>query len=157
MFDAAILDRPVDDRDPHAADILAPLLREAAANARGDFVSTARAMIRTQLAAGALSRENISRALGLSLRTLVYRLEALGLTYTGLADEAKFEAAQGMLRDGKTIAEMPPASASPSRAPSPAPSRLGPARRRQDGGPSGAGEERTRARRRGVPRFRIPR
>ncbi len=106
MFDAAILDRPVDDRDPHAADILAPLLREAAANARGDFVSTARAMIRTQLAAGALSRENISRALGLSLRTLVYRLEALGLTYTGLADEAKFEAAQGMLRDGKTIAEI---------------------------------------------------
>jgi AraC-like DNA-binding protein len=105
LFDAGVLGQPVHDRDPHAADILAPLLREAAANAQGDFISTARALIRTQLAAGALSRENITRALGLSVRTLVYRLKAVGLTYIGLADEAKFEAAQGLLRDGKTIAE----------------------------------------------------
>jgi AraC-like DNA-binding protein len=105
VFDAAILDRPVNDRDPHAADILAPLLREAAANAQGDFVSTARAVIRTQLAAGALSRETVCRALGLSTRTLVHRLETLGLTYTALADEAKFEAAQGWLVKGETITE----------------------------------------------------
>ena len=105
VFDAAILDRPVRDRDPHAADILAPLLREAAASAQSDFAWTTRALIRTQLAAGALSREAISRALGLSTRTLVSRLEALGLTYTGLADEAKFEAAQSWLIKGETIAE----------------------------------------------------
>ena len=105
VFDAAVLDQPVRDRDPHAADILAPLLREAAANAQGDFISTARAMIRTQLAAGTLSRENLARTLGLSPRTLVHRLEAHGFTYTRLADEAKYEAAQGLLKKGETIAE----------------------------------------------------
>ncbi len=105
VFDAGILDQPVHDRDPHAADILAPLLREAAANAQGHFVSTARAMIRTQLAAGTLSRETVARALGLSARTFVHRLEARGLTYSGLADDARFETAQDLLRKGKTIAE----------------------------------------------------
>jgi AraC-like DNA-binding protein len=105
VFDAAILDQPVRDRDPHAADILAPLLREAAAKAQGDFVSTTRAMIRTQLAAGTLSREGVCRALSLSVRTFVHRLEAHGLTYSGLADEAKYDAAQDLLRKGETIAE----------------------------------------------------
>jgi len=105
VFDAAILGQPVHDRDPHAADILAPLLREAAGNAQGDFVSTARALIRTQLAAGMLSRERVCRALSLSVRTFVHRLEARGLTYSGLADEAKYDAAQDLLRKGETIAE----------------------------------------------------
>ncbi len=105
VFDAAILTQPVRDRDPHAADILAPLLREAAANAQGDFVSTARSMIRARLAAGMLSRDSVCRALSLSPRTFVHRLESLGLTYTALADEAKFEAAQSLLVNGRSIAE----------------------------------------------------
>ena len=105
VFDAAILDRPVHDRDPHVAGILAPLLEEAAANVHGDFLSTARAMIRTQLAAGTLSRDSVCRALSLSQRTFVHRLEARGLTYTGLADEAKYEAAQSLLIKGQSIAE----------------------------------------------------
>ena len=100
VFDAAILDRPVHDRDPHVAGILAPLLEEAAANVQGDFLSTARAMVRTQLAAGTLSRDSVCRALSLSQRTFVHRLEARGLTYTGLADEAKYEAAQSLHDQG---------------------------------------------------------
>ena len=47
----------------------------------------------------------MARALGVSERTLVHRLDARGLTYSGLADEAKFEAAQSLLRKGETIAE----------------------------------------------------
>ncbi len=105
VFDAAVLGRPVHGRDPHIADILAPLLQEAAANAQGDFLSTARAAIRAQLAAGTLSRDSVCRALSLSLRTFVHRLEARGLTYTGLADEAKYEAAQGWLIKGQSITE----------------------------------------------------
>ncbi len=105
VFEAGVLGQPVHDRDPHAADILAPLLREAAASAQADFAWTARAMIRTQLAAGDLSRDNVCRALGMSSRTLVHRLATIGLTYTGLADEAKYEAAQGWLIKGETIAE----------------------------------------------------
>ncbi len=105
IFDAATLDEPVRGSDADAAEILAPLLREAAASAQGDFVSTVRSMIRTQLAAGSLSREGVWRALGLSGRTFGHRLEALGLTYTGLADEAKYEVAQALLRKGETIAK----------------------------------------------------
>ena len=105
VFDAGVLDQPVHDRDPHVAGILAPLLQEAAAGAQGDFLSTARAVIRTQLATGTLSRESVCRALSLSPRTFVHRLEARGLTYRGLADEAKYEAAQRLLRKGQPIAE----------------------------------------------------
>ena len=105
VFDARVLDQPVRDRDPHAADILAPLLREAAANAQGDFLATARATIRTQLAAGTLSRDAVARALSSSARTFVHRLKERGVTYTGLAEEAKYEAAQGLLLKGATIAE----------------------------------------------------
>jgi AraC-like DNA-binding protein len=105
VFDAGVLDQPTHDRDPHVTGVLAPLLQEAADEAQGDFLSTARAVIRTQLAAGALSRDSVCRALSLSPRTLVHRLEARGLTYSGLADEAKFEAAQSLLRKGHSIAE----------------------------------------------------
>ena len=106
LFNAAVLDRPALSGDPHATEILAPLLREAAASAQGDFGSTVRAMIRARLAAGMLSRENVARALGISARTLVHRLEARGLTYSRLADEAKFEAAQNLIRKGETIADI---------------------------------------------------
>ena len=105
VFDAAVLDRPAHDRDPHVAGIPAPLLEEAAANVQGDFLSTARAMIRAQIAAGTLSRDSVCRALSLSQRTFVHRLEARGLSYTGLADEAKYEAAQSLMIKGQSIAE----------------------------------------------------
>jgi AraC-like DNA-binding protein len=106
VFDACVLDRTVLDRDPHAADILAPLLREATATAQSDFVSTVRSTIRTRLSAGTLSRDSVARALSLSVRTLVHRLEARSLTYSGLAEEAKYEVAQDLLRKGETIAEI---------------------------------------------------
>jgi len=105
VFDAGVLDQPVHDRDPHVAGILTPLLQEATASAQGDFLSTARVVIRIQLAAGTLFRDSVCRALSLSSRTFVHRLEARGLTYTGLADEAKCEAAQRLLLKGQSIAE----------------------------------------------------
>ena len=105
VFDAAALDAPVRGRNADYAEILAPLYAVALASAPGDFASTVRSLIRVKLGAGSLSRDDVCRALGLSPRTFVHRLEAHGLTYTGLADEAKFEAAQGLLRKGETISE----------------------------------------------------
>ena len=104
VFDAALIDAPVQGSNPDYAAILAPLYAEALADATADFVSSARALIRARIGAG-LSRESVARALGVSERTLVHRFEARGLTYSGLADEAKFEAAQSLLRKGETIAE----------------------------------------------------
>ena len=63
-------------------------------------------VIRSQVGAGALSRDSLCRALGLSARTLAHRLEAFGVTYSGLADEARYEAAQSLLGKAKPIAEI---------------------------------------------------
>ena len=46
IFDALTLDQPVNGRDPEYARILAPLLDEAAANAREDFIPAVRSAIR---------------------------------------------------------------------------------------------------------------
>ena len=85
------------ERNPDYADILAPLLEEATANAPGDFVASVKSIIRTRIGAGALSRDSVCRALGLNARNFARRLEAHGVTYSGLADEAKYEAAQSFL------------------------------------------------------------
>jgi AraC-like DNA-binding protein len=106
LFGAGLLDEPVRGRDPDYAEILAPLLDEAVANARGDFIAAVRSAIRGQIGAGSLSRESVCRALGVNARTLSHRLEALGVTYSGLADEARFEAAQSFLRKDRRISEI---------------------------------------------------
>ena len=106
IFDSVALDNPVRDRDPEAAEILAPLLREAVANAPGDFVASVKSVIRARIRAGALSRDSVCLALGLNPRNFARRLESHGVTYSGLADEAKYEAAQGLLLKGKRIAEV---------------------------------------------------
>jgi len=106
VFDVATLDEPVRGRNPHYADILAPLLKEATDNARGDFLVAVKSVIRSQISAGKLSRDSVTRALGLNARTLAHRLEAHGLTYSALAEQAKFDAARRLLLRGKPIAEV---------------------------------------------------
>ena len=106
VFDAATLAAPVRNRNPDYAEILAPLLEEAIAGARVDFLSSVKSIIRTQIGFGALSRDSVCRALGLNARTFAHRLEANGVTYSGLAEEAKFEAAQSLLMKDKPIAEI---------------------------------------------------
>jgi AraC-like DNA-binding protein len=55
---------------------------------------------------GAISRDNVCRALGISARTLSNRLDSYGASYSGLVDEARFEAAQSLLMKGVAIAEI---------------------------------------------------
>ena len=87
-------------------DVLAPLLEEAAANAKGDFLSAVKLVIRAQIGAGTVSRDNVCRALGMSARTLANRLEHYSVSYSSLADEARYEAAQSLLRKDVPIAEI---------------------------------------------------
>ena len=106
IFDAAALDWPVRDRDPDYAKILAPLLEEAVADAEGDFVSAVKSVLRTRIGAGPITRDSVCRALGLNARTLAHRLEAFGVTFSGLADEVRFDAAQSLLLKERRVGEI---------------------------------------------------
>ena len=44
--------------------------------------------------------------MGVNARTFAHRLEAFGVTYSGLADEAKYEAAQSLLLKERRIADI---------------------------------------------------
>jgi AraC-like DNA-binding protein len=106
IFDAAALDWPVRDRDPDYAKILTPLLAEAVANAEGDFVSAVKPVLRARIGAGSLTRDSVCRALGLNARRLARRLDAFGVTFSGLADEVRFDAAQSLLLKDWRVGEV---------------------------------------------------
>jgi hypothetical protein len=76
VFDARVLDQPVLDRKPDYIDVLAPLLEKAAAGASADFLATVKFVIRSHMGMGAISRDTICRALGVSARTLSSRLDS---------------------------------------------------------------------------------
>jgi AraC-like DNA-binding protein len=106
IFDALALDWPVRDRNPDYAKILAPLLEEAVADAEGDFVSAVKSVLRARIGAGSLTRDSVCRALGVNARTLAHRLEAFGVTFSGLADEVRFDAAQSLLLKERRVGEI---------------------------------------------------
>jgi AraC-like DNA-binding protein len=106
VFDASTLDQPAPDRKPDYVDVLAPLLEEATAHVPGDFLSAVKLVIRSQIGSGALTRDRVCKALGLSARMLGKRLESYGVSYSSLADEARYEAAQSLLKKGGPIAEI---------------------------------------------------
>ncbi len=106
IFDAAALDWPVRNRDPDYGKILAPLLEDAVADTEGDFLSAVKSVMRARIGSGAFTRDSVCRAVGLNARTLAHRLAAFGVTFSGLADEVRFDAAQKMLLKDRRIAEI---------------------------------------------------
>lgn len=105
-FDGALFDAPARGCNPDYAAVLTPLHEDAVAQAPGDFVSSIRSVLRARIGAGAVSRDDVCQALGLNPRSLARRLATHGATYSGLADMAKYEAAQSMLRTKKPITEI---------------------------------------------------
>ena len=105
-FDAVALDSRVNSQNPAYAEILAPLLEQAVRETTPDFLSAVRSIIRTEVAAGTLSRDRLCKALRLNTRTFSNRLETYGVTYSKLADEARFEAARDLLVRGRPIADI---------------------------------------------------
>ena len=106
VFDASALDWPVLDRNPDYAKILTPLLEDAVADADGDFVGAVKSIMRARIGSGAFTRDSVCRALGVNARTLSHQLEAFGVTFSGLADDVRFDAAQSLLLRGRGIPEI---------------------------------------------------
>jgi AraC-like DNA-binding protein len=106
IFDAVALDWPVRDSNPDYAKILAQLHEDAIADAEGDFISAVKSVMRATIGSGAFTRDGVCRALGLNARTLANRLEAFGVTFSGLADEVRFDAAQSLLLKSRRIGEI---------------------------------------------------
>jgi AraC-like DNA-binding protein len=105
-FDAAALDSRVNSQNLAYAEILAPLLEQAVRESTPDFLAAVRSIIRTEVALGTMSRVRLCKALKLTARTLSNRLTAHGVTHSRLADEARFEAARGLLLRGRPIADV---------------------------------------------------
>ena len=105
-FDASTLETTIGNRDPAYADILKPLLEEAARQTAPDFLAVVRSIIRTEVAGGTLSRDRLCQALRLTARTLNNRLNAHGETYSTLADQMRYEAAPDLLLRHQPISDI---------------------------------------------------
>jgi AraC-like DNA-binding protein len=105
-FDAAALDLPVRNRDSRSSEILGSLFDTALGEADNDFLFALKSVLRGQVGSGRLTRKSVARAMGLRESALIGRLRTFNLTFAGLADEARFDMAQGLLLKDKTIDEI---------------------------------------------------
>jgi AraC-like DNA-binding protein len=103
VCDASVLNRAVATRNRGHMDILAPLFDAAVSKAKGDLVSTVRAVITAQVGGGRLTRARVAHALGLSEHVLVSRLAAAGASFSDLAEGVKYELARQMLASGREL------------------------------------------------------
>ena len=105
----ALLDAPLPQADAQVAQVLHEHARErlAALSARTDLGQALRAWIAGQLQAHLPTRAQAARALGLTERTLARRLQAQGLSFSGVLDEARREAAlQALAQTQRSLAEI---------------------------------------------------
>jgi AraC-like DNA-binding protein len=103
LFPEKILDRPVQNRDRHLHEVLSPLLSNAIEQAQRQFLSELIRVLRGQLFSGELTPARAAAALQISPRTLARRLAEDQATFTELAQQVRFEAAQSLLRSGKSL------------------------------------------------------
>lgn len=105
----ALLDAPLPQADARLAHVLHEHARErlAALSTRAELGPTLRTWIADQLQTHLPTRAQAARVLGLTERTLARRLQAQGLSFSGLLDEARREAAlQALAHTQRPLAEI---------------------------------------------------
>ncbi|MBI1906172.1 MAG: AraC family transcriptional regulator [Rhodocyclales bacterium] len=105
----ALLDAPLPQADARLAQVLHEHARErlAALSARTELGQSLRAWIADQLQTHLPTRAQAAHVLGLTERTLARRLQARGLSFSGLLDEARRDAAlQALARTRHPLAEI---------------------------------------------------
>lgn len=101
-FSTAVSELPVVSADPYLNRILVAFCEEALSkrtDPRGSFRSTVENAVAPVLPHGKPQAADIARRLGLGQRTLARRLEAEGLTFSGLMENLKFDLAKRYLAD----------------------------------------------------------
>ena len=99
VFDAAFLERPIAGANTLLRDLLASQLRDKGQIGEGGVANDRiQRVMRTLLATGCISQDEVARAFGMNRRTFARRLQERGTTFRVLLDKVRFDAAQGLLR-----------------------------------------------------------
>lgn len=99
FFGAYWLDVPVHGADPELERILLRMIRGAEATHERDLRDEIRRVLAGMIGHGAINRETVAHAFGLSSRTLHRRLAALGTSFQAVLDELRCNIACRMLED----------------------------------------------------------
>lgn len=98
MFDAAFLGRPIAGANALLRDFLTSQLRDKDRIGEGDVAQDRiQRVMRTLLATGCISQDEVARAFGMNRRTFARRLQDSGTTFRELLDAVRFDAARGVL------------------------------------------------------------
>lgn len=100
LLDSATVNTPLPTANIPLANTFDAILTEQLATFfQDDIVSRCKACLLQQLTSGLPSAQEVSAALGLSLRSLQRKLHDLGLSYQGVLDESRHELARRYLDD----------------------------------------------------------
>jgi len=99
LFDAAFLGQPIAGANALLRDFLTGQLEESERIGEGHVAKDRiQRVMRTLLATGCISQDEVARAFGMNRRTFARRLQERGTTFRALLDAARYDAARGLLR-----------------------------------------------------------
>ncbi len=109
-FDAAILDTPIQEANPHLHQVLDDHLRNVQVNLAGDYCGQVRHLINQSLSTGDCSIDRVASSLAINKRTLQRQLKEHDSSYKDLLEEVRFDIARRYLRESSgsltTLADM---------------------------------------------------
>jgi len=98
VFDAAFLERPIAGANAILRDFLASQVRKKERIWEGRVAKDRiQRVMRTLLATGCISQDEVARAFGMNRRTFARRLQENGTSFRELLDTVRFDAARGLL------------------------------------------------------------
>lgn len=105
-FPASTLSLPLRDRNEKHFDLLLSTLNDSDARRFTSLETEVKSIMRMQLGRGALTLESVAAAFNCGSRTFARRLERVGLVYSAMVDDVKYETARSLLRSDMKLAEI---------------------------------------------------
>ena len=109
-FDAATLDTPIREANPHLHQVLEDHLRNLQVSLAGDYCGQIRHLINQALSTGDCSIDRVASSLAINKRTLQRQLKEHDTSFKDLLEEVRFDIARRYLRESSgsltTLADM---------------------------------------------------